>query len=91
MKTCLDTNTVISDLIPGSKVNLNQNVTNIPIYLYDFWYKYFIFVLFNIWIYGTNGYLLQYKFRVMSASIAGISEASPESEEVTLVYIANRK
>ena len=27
--------------------------------------------------------LLQYKFRVMSASIAGISEASPESEEVS--------
>ena len=30
-----------------------------------------------------NGYLLQYKFRVMSASIAGISEASPQSEEVS--------
>jgi len=44
MKTCLDTNTVITDLIPGSK----------------------------------------YKFRVMSASIAGISEASPESEEVMI-------
>ena len=84
MKTCLDTNTVISDLIPGSKVNLNQNVTNIRIYLYNLWYKYFIFVLFlnkNIWIYGTNCFSLQYKFRVMSASIAGISEASPESEE----------
>jgi len=44
MKTCLDTNTVITDLIPGSK----------------------------------------YKFRVMSASIAGISEASPQSEEVMI-------
>ena len=28
-------------------------------------------------------FVLQYKFRVMSASIAGISEASPESEEVS--------
>jgi len=44
MKTCLDTDTVVTDLIPGSK----------------------------------------YKFRIMSASIAGISEPSPETEEVMI-------
>jgi len=44
MKTCLDSVTVIQDLIPGSK----------------------------------------YKFRVMSASVSGISEPSPESEEIMI-------
>jgi len=44
MKTCKDTETVVMDLIPGSK----------------------------------------YKFRIMSASIAGISDPSQESEEVMI-------
>ncbi|XP_023325298.1 titin isoform X2 [Eurytemora carolleeae] len=48
MKTCLDTVTVITDLIPGSK----------------------------------------YKFRIMAASISGISEASPESEEIMIGKVA---
>ena len=75
MKTCLDTNTVITDLIPGSKVHIKMiNENNIICQLFCFEnikhavkHPFFVF---------------QYKFRVMSASIAGISEASPESEEV---------
>ena len=45
MKTCQDNETMVTDLIPGSK----------------------------------------YKFRILSASIAGISEPSQESEEVRRV------
>jgi len=48
MKTCMDSVTVIQDLIPGSK----------------------------------------YKFRVMAASVTGISEPSPESEEIMIGKLA---
>ena len=75
MKTCLDTNTVITDLIPGSKVHIIMfNENNIICQLFCFE---------NIKHAVQHSFLVfQYKFRVMSASIAGISEASPESEEV---------
>jgi hypothetical protein len=59
MKTCLETETVINDLIPGSKVECVE-------------------------IARIARHRPQYKFRVMAASIAGISEASPESEEVMI-------
>ena len=75
MKTCLDTNTVITDLIPGSKVYIimfNENNIICQTICFE-----------NIKHAVKHSFLvLQYKFRVMSASIAGISEASPESEEV---------
>ena len=75
MKTCLDTNTVITDLIPGSKVNIvmfNENNIICQSICFE-----------NIKLAVKQQFLVfQYKFRVMSASIAGISEASPESEEV---------
>ena len=75
MKTCLDTNTVITDLIPGSKVNIimfNEN----KIICHSICFENKKHAVQHLFL------VFQYKFRVMSASIAGISEASPESEEV---------
>ena len=92
MKTCLDTNTVITDLIPGSKVHIfmfieSKLLRTIVLKMHGTYYnvqsKYFLLAFFNIKHTIKHSFLVfQYKFRVMSASIAGISEASPESEEV---------